>query len=78
MAQVMFDRVQIDDFTVGGENLYGFYPQDAWTRLVGVMAAEGQIQRSDLELSKLFTNQFAREYNNFDRNAVIQAARAAK
>jgi NitT/TauT family transport system substrate-binding protein len=78
MAQVMFDRNQIDDFTVGGASLYGFYPEDAWKRLVGVMAAEGQIQRADLDLSKLFTNQFAEEYNKFDRNAVIEAAKAAK
>jgi NitT/TauT family transport system substrate-binding protein len=78
MAQVMFDRNQIDDFTVGGPNLYGYYAEDAWKRLVGVMAAEGQIQRSDLDLSKLFTNQFAEEYNKFDKAAVIAAAKAAK
>jgi NitT/TauT family transport system substrate-binding protein len=78
MAQVMFDARQIDDFTVGGPALYGNYPEDAWRRLVGVMAAEGQIARSDLDLSKLFTNQFVEEFNRFDRDAVIRAAKAAK
>jgi NitT/TauT family transport system substrate-binding protein len=78
MAQVMFDAKQIDDFTVGGPRLYGYYPEDAWTRLVGVMAAEGQIAKADLDLSKLFTNRFAEEFNRFDPEAVVRAAKAAR
>lgn len=78
MVQVMFDRVQIDDFTVGGEALYGFYPEDAWTRLVAIMHQEGQITRADLDMTKLFTNGFAQAFNRFDRAAVQATGKATK
>ena len=76
MAQVMFDQKQIDDFTVGGKPLYGYYPEDAWKRFVGIMAQEGQIAKSDLDMSKLYTNQFVDGFNKFDRDAVTKAAAA--
>jgi NitT/TauT family transport system substrate-binding protein len=78
LKQVMFDKVNIDDFSGGGPRAYGHYPEDAWKRLIGVMAAEGQITRADLDLTKLFTNQFVDEVNKFDQAAVIKAANAAK
>jgi hypothetical protein len=78
MRQAMFDAPQIDDFTGATAGQYGFYPEDAWKRLVSLMQSEGQIARSDLDLSKLYTNQFVDEINKFDRPAVASAAKAAK
>ena len=78
VRQAMFDKAQIDDFSVGGTPLYGYYPEDAWKRLIAVMHGEGQIARADLDLSKLYTNAFVEEINKFDREAVAKAAKAAK
>lgn len=78
MKQVMFDRAQIDDFRGVQPQRYGPYSEDTWKRLVGVMHGEGQIARADLDLSKLYTNQFVDEFNKFDRQVVIDAAKAAK
>ena len=78
MKQVMFDGKNIDDFSMEGPKLYGFYPDAAWKQLVSVMATEGQIARSDLDLTKLFTNQFVEEFNKFDQAAVVKAAQAVK
>lgn len=77
MKQAMFDQKQIDDFSMGGDK-YGFYPEDAWQRLVAIMQGEGQIARTDLDLSKLYTNQFVDEFNKFDKAALIATAKAAK
>ena len=78
MKQAMFDATQIDDFSGAPDQRYAFYPEDAWKRLIGVMHSEAQIARTDLDLSKLYTNQFVDEINKFDREAVIKAAKAAK
>ncbi|MGH6891773.1 MAG: ABC transporter substrate-binding protein, partial [Dongiaceae bacterium] len=77
VKQAMFDRTQIEDFR-GARQRRGEYPEDAWKRLINVMHAENQIGRADLDLSKLFTNQFVDEFGQFDRQAVIGAAKAAK
>jgi NitT/TauT family transport system substrate-binding protein len=78
MRQAMFDRAQLDDFTVGGAPLYGNYPEEAWKRLIGVMHGEGQIARADLDLSKLYTNAFVEEFNKLDREALAKKAQAAQ
>ncbi|HVL58358.1 MAG TPA: ABC transporter substrate-binding protein [Burkholderiaceae bacterium] len=78
MRQVMFDRNQIDDFSGPGPRKYGHFPEDAWKRLIDVMAQEGQIPRADLDLSRLYTNRFVDEINKFDMDAVVKAARAAR
>jgi NitT/TauT family transport system substrate-binding protein len=72
---VTVDRNQIDDFAPGDPQQYGHFPEAAWRRLVDVMRAEGQIQRSDLDLARLYTGQFVAEFNRFDRDAVLAAAR---
>jgi len=77
VKQAMFDRPQIDDYR-GARPRPGEYPEDAWKRLVSVMHAEGQITRADLDLSKLYTNQFVDEFNKFDRQAVTSAAKAVR
>jgi NitT/TauT family transport system substrate-binding protein len=78
MRQVLFDRPQIDDFAPGAPQVYGAYPEDAWRRLIGVMAQENLITRTDLDLSRLYTNLFVEGFNRFDREAVSRAARAAR
>jgi NitT/TauT family transport system substrate-binding protein len=78
MRQVMFDRAQIDAFAPGTPAQYGSFPEDAWRRLIGVMAQENLITRSDLDLAKLYSNQFVADFNRFDRDAVVRAAKAAK
>ena len=78
MKQVMFDGKTIDDFSSNPARKYGLYPDAAWKGLIGVMHTEGQITRADLDLTKLFTNQFVDEFNKFDADAVVKAAQAAK
>ena len=78
MKQAMFDAKNIDDFSANPAKKYGFYPEAAWKGLIGVMAAQGQIAKPDLDLTKLYTNQFVDEFNNFSVDAVVKAAQAAK
>lgn len=74
MIQVMFDQAQIDDFTVGGPDLYGYYPEDAWDRLIAVLADDGEIDNAEFDRGLLFTNRFAEAFNDFDADAVAAAA----
>jgi NitT/TauT family transport system substrate-binding protein len=78
MRQAMFDINQIDDFSGGGPRKPGFYPEDAWKRLIKVMHDEKLIGRADLDLSKLYTGQFVDEINAFDAAAVERQSKAAK
>jgi len=78
MKQAMFDRAQIDDFAAGTTRQYGAFADDTWKRLIQVMRSEGQIQRDDLDLSKLYTGKFVAEINNFDVKTLEQRARTAK
>jgi NitT/TauT family transport system substrate-binding protein len=78
MQQAMFDRKQLDDYSGTTVRKMGHFPEDAWRRLVKVMHDEGQISRADLDLSKLFTNQFVDEINAFDPQVVERQARAVK
>ncbi len=78
MKQAMFDRNQVDDFAAGSPRQYGAFAEETWKRLIGVMRSEGQIQRDDLDLSKLYTGKFLAEINNFDIQALETRARAAK
>jgi len=78
MRQAMFDRDQVDDFPAGAPRLYGAFPEDGWKRLIDVMRGENQIQRSDLDLNRLYTGHLLSEINNFDVKAVEARARAAK
>lgn len=78
VRQAMFDRNQIDDYSGGGPRKAGHYPPDAWTRLVGIMHAEGLVQRTDLDFDRLYTNQFVDEINAFDAAAVERQAKAAR
>lgn len=78
VRQAMFDRNQIDDFATGEPRRYGRYGDDAWRRLIKVMADEGQLQRADLDLTKLFTDRFVDAFNTFDIADVERRARAAR
>jgi NitT/TauT family transport system substrate-binding protein len=74
---VLADRPQIDDFAPGEPRRYGAFPTGAWERLIGVMHAEGQIPRADLDISRLMTDRFVEEANRFDMAATEAAGRAA-
>ncbi len=76
--QVMFDRAQVEAFAPGTAADRGAFPEDAWRRLIGVMAQENLITRSDLDLTRLYTNRFVPDFNRFDRDAVVRTARAAQ
>jgi NitT/TauT family transport system substrate-binding protein len=71
------DGPQIDDFPAGAPRLYGAYPPGSWERLIGVMHAEGQIQRADLDLARLVTDRFVADANHFDVAETEARARAA-
>ncbi len=76
---VLTDRVQIDDFAAGSSPVYGQFPDGAWQRLIDVMRSEGQIQRSDLDISRLMTGGLIADINQgIDPAAIEATAKAAR
>lgn len=55
----------------------GYFPPETWQALLQVMKLGGQIASVDLDVSKLYTNDFIKAANEFDVDAVIAKAKAA-
>lgn len=56
----------------------GVYTDDDWKNIVQKMRAGDQITSTDFDMSKLYTVQFAKLFNEFDRKAVSTAVENAK
>ncbi len=55
----------------------GYFPPETWKTLLEVMKRGGQIASTDLDVGKLYTNDFIKAANDFDVDAVIARAKAA-
>lgn len=54
----------------------GYYTEQSWKDYVEVLHVGGQLNTRDVDVSKLYTNQFVKDINNFDTAAVVAAAKA--
>ena len=78
MKQAMFDRAAVDDFSGMPAKKIGSYSETSWKSLIKVLGDEGQIPRTDLDLTKLYSGQFVDAINNFDPLVVERQSRSAK
>ena len=57
---------------------FGRYTDGDWKNIVQKMKDGEQIPTADIDLSKLYTARFVRDFHNFDVKAVRETAAAAK
>jgi len=65
-------------FPGGGEPMFGSYPDNAFTDYVKVLHAQGGVKTMDIPVDKLFTNQFVKAFNDFDKDALRAEAKGWK
>jgi NitT/TauT family transport system substrate-binding protein len=65
-------------FPPGAPRNFGEFPAQLWKDYVEVLHAGGQLSTTNIPLESLYTNEFVREFNKFDVDAVVRAARALK
>ena len=65
-------------FAPGEPRNLGEFPASLWKDYIEVLHAGGQLSTTSIPLDSLYTNEFVREFNKFDVDAVVRAARALK
>jgi NitT/TauT family transport system substrate-binding protein len=65
-------------FPAGAPRNFGGFPAQMWKAYVDALYAGGQISTRDIPIDTLYTNEFVREFNKFDTDAVVRAAKALK
>ncbi len=65
-------------FPAGAQRRFGEFPPQMWKNYVEAMHAGGQISTPDVPVDTLYTNEFVSEFNVFDTEVVLRAARALK
>ena len=63
-------------FAPGQEALYGAYPREGWQDFIETLFEGGQISTTEIDIDRLYTNELVDAFNRFDREAVVQAAKA--
>lgn len=58
-----------------GERRYGAFSQEGWEMNVQVLHTAGTIERSDIPVEDLYTNELVDEFSDFDVEAYIERAR---
>lgn len=58
------------------ENDLGAFTDNDWLTTIKALHEGEQIENADLDLSRLYTNQFVEAYNDFARDEVVAAAKA--
>lgn len=61
-------------FRPGQEQQYGAFSDKDWTTLIAALKSGGEISRTDIDLSTLYSNALVPQYNQFDVQAVKQQA----
>jgi NitT/TauT family transport system substrate-binding protein len=56
----------------------GEFPAQLWKDYVETLHEGGQLSTTDIRIETLYTNEFVREFNNFDTEAVVRAAKGLK
>lgn len=65
-------------FRAGEKQMYGSYSDTDWKNIINTLKDGGTITKTDIPYNLLYTNELVPGMNNFDANAVIRAAQAAK
>lgn len=65
-------------FPPGAPRNFGEFPAQLWKDYIEVLHAGGQLSTTNIPIETLYTNEFVREFNKFDVEAVVRAARALK
>lgn len=65
-------------FPEGQPRRFGEYSEQSWKDFVSVLHAGGELSTQNIDVSKLYTNEFVPEFNKFDVKAIQEQARALK
>jgi NitT/TauT family transport system substrate-binding protein len=65
-------------FRPGQVRLMGAYSDEDWKGVIDALAVGGAITKTDLPMDRLYTNELAKDFNDFDIAKVVEAARAAR
>lgn len=65
-------------FPEGARQELGSFSDQMWKDYLQVLHGAGQLTTADIPAASLYTNEFVSEFNRFDRDAVIRAARELK
>jgi NitT/TauT family transport system substrate-binding protein len=78
-ARVLTTRVEkMLAFPAGGARNLGEFPPQMWKDYIEVLHSAGQLSTTAIPVESLYTNEFIAQFNNFDVDAVVRAARALK
>lgn len=69
---------KLTSFRPDEKKLYGAFAEVDWKNLIKMQHMGGNITKTDIPLSELYTNELTPVMNKFDADAVIRAAKAAK
>jgi NitT/TauT family transport system substrate-binding protein len=61
-----------------GAPVYGRFDERSWKTSLDVLTENGMLQNRDVDLSKLYTNEFVPAFGDFDHAAVVARAKAFK
>jgi len=64
-------------FPAGAPRRFGEFPAQMFRDYIEVLHAGGQLTTTDVSVNSLYTNEFVEDFNRFDRDAVIRAAKAS-
>jgi NitT/TauT family transport system substrate-binding protein len=77
--ELSFVRTRLSNmiaFDSGEPHKYGVYKEKDWTTLIASLRLGEQLDNSQINISSLYTNEFASEYNRFDADEIVKAAKA--
>jgi NitT/TauT family transport system substrate-binding protein len=65
-------------FPPGAPRNLGEFPAQMFKEYIEVLHAGGQLSTTDIPVESLYTNEFVREFNKFNVDAVVRAAKALR
>jgi NitT/TauT family transport system substrate-binding protein len=65
-------------FPAGQPRRFGEYPETSWKNFVKALYLGGELSSPDIDVSKLYTNEFVDQFNKFDIGAVQRDAESRK
>ena len=65
-------------FPAGRPRRFGEYPESSWKNFVKALYLGGELSSPDIDVSKLYTNEFVDQFNKFDIGAVQRDAESRK
>jgi NitT/TauT family transport system substrate-binding protein len=78
-ARVLATRLEkMLAFPAGSGRKLGEFPPQMWRDYIEVLHSAGQLSTTTIPVESLYTNEFVPQFNSFDAEAVVRAAKAAK